>query len=554
MRRNRKNKINIKNKRIHIVLYGIFIIFLLLTIRVSWYSIVKNKKYSKLAYNQRLTKIDIFPSRGNILDRNNQLLTNKITEKKMFIFKYKLEDEYLYNYVLDKTGISKEKLDYLRRRKEDYELLQLPVLIDINEEEIIKEVFVLDITKRYDDSNILSHVIGHMNDNGEGSGIEKSRNDDLINDKVNNSIVLARDGSYRFWPELNYEQVINNEIPYKSYKLTVDYDIQKIVEETIDKYERNGSVIVADVDTGDILAMASRPNFELNNMAKYLESTEENFINKAIAKTYPPASLFKIVVMVAALKENLVDLEEKFTCTGVEVLADVETKCKAHEDGERGELDIYEAFEESCNSTFIQLGKRIGKQKIIEVAKEFGFGEKISIGLGEEIDGNLPANEKIDGPSLAKISIGQNDIEVTPLQITNMMMIIANNGIEKDLDIRKGYVTSKGIMLTPQSRYGDIRIINNKYTDVIKKMMERVVSNGTASKYVLLEDIGGAAGKTGTAEIGSKKNTSWFSGYFPKDNPKYVITVLVEDVKYGGKNCGTIFKDIAKEINKIYKN
>lgn len=553
MRRKKNAKLCSKNRRIYIVLCGIIMIFLLLTIKISWYSIIKHQKYSQLSYNQKLTKIDIFPSRGYIFDRNNIPLTNKSREKKMFIFNYKLNDEYLYNYVLDKTGITKEKLQFLRSRKEDYELLHIPVLKDIDEEEILKEVFVLDIVKRYDDTNIFSHVIGHMNSIGEGSGIELSQNDDLTNEKVNNSIILGRDGSYRFWPQLNYTEVINTDIPYKSYRLTVDYHIQKIVEENIDKDKRNGAVIVADVETGDILAMVSRPNFELNDIAKHLDSKDENFINKAIQKTYPPASLFKTVVMIAALEENLIDLEEKFLCTGVEIIGVEETRCKAHEDGERGELDIIEAFEESCNSTFIQLGKRVGGEKIIEVAERLGFGSKIGIGLIEEISGNLPTEDKFNGPSLAKISIGQDDILVTPLQITNMMMIIANDGIEKDLDIRDGYVTSEGKMIEKAKRDEAIKKLDSRYTDIIKKMMKRVVSNGTASKHVSLEDIGGAAGKTGTAEIGSKKYASWFSGYFPKDKPKYVITVLVEDVKSGGYYCGTIFKDIAKKINEIYK-
>lgn len=554
MRRKKNAKSCSKNRRIYIVLCGMIMIFLLLTIKISWYSIIKHQKYSELSYNQKLTKIDIFPSRGYIFDRNNIPLTNRSREKKMFIYNYKLDDEDLYNYVLEKTGITEDRLQFLRSRKEDYELLQIPVLKDIDEEEIIKEVFLLDIVKRYDDTNIFSHVIGHMNSNGEGSGIELSQNDDLTNEKVNNSIILGRDGSYRFWPELNYTEVINTGIEYKSYRLTVDYHIQKIAEQTIDMNKRKGTVIVADVETGDILAMVSRPNFELNNIAKHLDSTDENFVNKAIAKTYPPASLFKTVVMIAALEENLIALEEKFLCTGVEIIDGVETKCKAHEDGERGELDIFEAFEESCNSTFIQLGRRVGGEKIIEVAERLGFSNKHDIGLLEEDSGNLPNEEKFFGPSLDKISIGQDDILVTPLQITNMMMIIANNGIEKDLDIRDGYVTSEGKMMQKAKRDEDIRKLDSRYTDIIKKMLERVVRNGTASKYVLLEEIGGAVGKTGTAEIGSKKNTSWFSGYFPKDNPKYVITVLVEDVKSGGKYCGTIFKDIAKEINKIYKN
>ena len=207
----------------------------------------------------------------------------------------------------------------------------------------------------------------------------------------------------------------------------------------------------------------------------------------------------------------------------------------------------------SCNSAFIQLGKEIGSQKIINMAKKLGFGDKINIGLLEEIKGNIPVGEEIQGPAIGNISIGQGSIEVTPLQITNLMMIIANNGVRKGLSIVDGITSEDGRMIKPYQRQEEIRILSRETCNLVKEFLVDVVNYGTA-KSLDLDYLGGAAGKTGSAQAvlnGKETIHGWFTGFYPVEKPKYVITVLVEGGISGSQSAVPIFDKLVREINKI---
>lgn len=556
-----KRDIYIKSKlnfRLNFTFACILVLFIILIIRLLSLQIFRHEELLKSANNQRIKKISIFPLKGYIFDRNNIPLTNRRRVKYLYLSPARLairkKDE-LIEKIASITGYNNENLKKIIEKANKYELIKIPFMKEYNGPLINDDYFIIDVVNRYDDDGYLSHIIGYENNNS-GSGVEYNFKEYLINENLNNYITVALDGKYRFWPEANYNYVINRNKRYKSIKLSIDYHIQKIAENafdnnkylTIENKKRKGAVIVADVKSGDILAMVSRPNYDLNDLSKHLDSKDENFINKAISKSYPPASLFKTIVMVAALENDKIDLNENFFCKGYEVLNGNIIKCHTFEKGGHGELDIFDAFKESCNSVFIQVGKRVGNKKLIDVAKRFGFGDKINIGLSEEKKGNLPKGDELFGPSIGLHSIGQGSLAVTPLQITNMMMIIANDGIQKDMTIFLGNTTEEGKIIKQYRKEKDKRIISKKDAQIIKIMMESVVSNGTASKYINLEKYGGAAGKTGTAQIGRDGWAGWFSGYFPKDSPKYVITVIVEDVNLGGKYAGSIFDEIARKI------
>src|SRR5690606_17446340 len=149
-----------------------------------------------------------------------------------------------------------------------------------------------------------------------------------------------------------------------------------------------------------------------NNMEKHLHDDDMTLYNKAIQAKYPPGSLFKIIVLLTALEEDLDYLDKTFYCKGYEELGKIRISCNNTEG--HGYLTLKEAFSKSCNSVFIQIGKELGSQKIINMAKRLGFGSTINIGLSEEIGGSLPSGDDIRGPAIGNISIGQGSIEVTP--------------------------------------------------------------------------------------------------------------------------------------------
>ena len=554
---NKFNDDNLK-KRMSIVTFTILIIFSMLILRLFYIQIIKHEVYESAANKQRTKSIRIYPARGTIYDRNLIPLTNRYSETTIVIFKelIKVNDE-LLEYINYLSGYTKEQI------QEIINLSKGVVEIPVNrEDEFTKKEFqgltIVDKVSRYHESNLLAHVIGYTKKStNEGqSGIEKAYDDELKMSDDYGTISMTLDGKNRMIPGIGYT-VLENESEANGVKLTIDYNIQQFAENIMDEEDKEGAIVVAEVESGDILAMVSRPNLDQDNIEQYLKSDKNEFYNKAIQipYSYPPGSVFKVIVLLAALEGNEVSLEEKFMCKGFEEVGNRIVKCHTYKSGGHGILDIREAFYDSCNSTFIQLGKRIGGEKIIDMAKRFGFGEKIGIGLEEENSGNLPEGDELLGPNIANISIGQGAIETTPLQITDMMLTIANDGKRKDMSIVDSIVTENGEIVRKIDRAEDEVIISLESNDIVREFMADVIKKGTA-KNIYLDDIGGGGGKTGSAQAslnGEETVHAWFAGYFPEKNPKYVITVLVDNGNSGGKSAAPIFEKLAKDIMKIDK-
>ncbi|WP_026894139.1 peptidoglycan D,D-transpeptidase FtsI family protein [Clostridiisalibacter paucivorans] len=544
-----------RHTRIMIFINIFFLGYLFLVGKLFWIQIVKHREYQDEAMIQRNSEIRIYPARGVIFDRNLIPLTNRERHNTIFIIRdlVKNNDEVL-NYL--------EKEFHIKRKSiinENKAVVEYAVNKDISNIERYPGVFTENIVERYSDDNILSHVIGYINEseNRGETGLERVYNDILVSNSDYGKLIFQTDGKKRIIPGAGYLGTFKRDLRIPNgVKLTIDYHIQKIVEEIMDEKKINGAVIVTDAESGDILAMSSRPNLDVRNIESHMYSKYMDFYNKAIEVEYPPASIFKIVVLLAALEDPMIDINEDFFCSGYELVGDKKIKCHSYNSGGHGNITIREAFYHSCNSVFIQMGKKLGAKKIVEMAKRLGFGEKVQIELLEEKKGNLPKGDELLGPAYGNISIGQGKVEVTPLQINNLTMIIANNGIKKDLRLVDSIVNANGITIKEIFRDDDVRVIDGYYTYIVKKMMEGVVEKGTARNYISLEKFGGAAGKTGTAEaIMNEKAVKhgWFSGFFPKEKPKYVVTVLVEDGVSGGVSAAPIFNDIIKNIVNIQR-
>ncbi|NLJ78938.1 MAG: penicillin-binding protein 2, partial [Tissierellia bacterium] len=383
------------------------------------------------------------------------------------------------------------------------------------------------------------------------AGIEKVYDEVLCNEGEH-SVYVGLDERRKIFTKEEY--LVNKGVDPKEpsgVKLTVDYHIQREVERILDRGESRGAAIVADVKTGSILAMASRPNFDQNNIYKYLDRGDMSLYNKAVQVGYPPGSLFKLVVLLAALEEDDGHLHDRFYCNGYERAGNRIIGCN-NGDG-HGHITLKEAFSQSCNSAFIQLGRGLGGDSIIHMANRLGFGNKLNIGLSEENKGNLPSGADLIGPNMGNISIGQGSIEVTPLQITNMMLAIANDGTRKGMSIVEGIVAQDGYMIRKFERAQDQRVISEKTSGIAREYLAEVVRDGTADNLDL-DDIGGAAGKTGSAEAvlnGKKTVHGWFSGFYPLQNPQYVITVFIEEGISGSQTAVPIFSDISRSIYNI---
>lgn len=543
-------KNNTIHQRLKVFKYLGTLMFFALIGRLYYLQVYDNEHLKLASLKQRSTEISLTSKRGTIFDRNLIPLTNGETTKTIIIPKQViLNNDEILDKIKANTTLSMKELNLLLETRD--KILKIPIDKEINIEG--NNIFTTDIIDRYSKANLLSHVIGYINkaENRGESGIERTY-DEFLNRSDKSSLFIEYDKSKSLILGGSYhvDKSISAEDP-SGIKLTVDYNIQKAVENILDENRTKGAVIVADVETAEILSLASRPNFNQNNIEKYLNGEDMNLYNKAIQVSYPPGSIFKIVVLLAALEEDPNYLQHKFYCKGYEEINNVTVKCSNIHG--HGNISLRDGFAKSCNSVFIQIGKQIGSKKIIEMAKQLGLGEKINIGLIEEVDGNLPGGRDLLGPAIGNISIGQGKIETTTLQITNMLLTIANNGIQKDITIIEGITTKDGHMIKPYNKKDDKRVVAIKSNEITQELLREVVFSGTA-KSLDLDDIGGSAGKTGSAEAllkGEPTVHGWFTGYYPANNPKYVITVLVEEANSGSKSAAPIFEKICREISEL---
>lgn len=543
-------------RRVGYLLICFTILILLLGIRFFYLQIYAGKELSISANSQRISEKGIDIPRGNILDRNFIPLTNRTEE--IYIV---LKPLYLRRQDSDITYIAQIlKLDAAKLKRE-IEFYKTPIILPCTqyEKNALKELNSQGITfihtlKRYSEESVAKHVTGYINkiDNAGNTGIEKYFQDTLKLSS-NNTVGVVTDAKNNLVEGLGYRIIEPEEKTQLNVKLTIDYHIQKIAENVLKKSGLKGSVVIEDVVTGDIVAMVSKPDFDPNNIEKYLNSSDKELFNRSVA-SYNLGSIFKIIVLASAY-ENGINPNMDYYCPGYITLGDKDFKCSSFEKGGHGFIGLEEAFATSCNPYFIELGIKTGPANIINTAKKFGLGNFTGIyehGV-EESSGYLPDPTRFfTHGDIANISIGQGDILATPLQVADIVATIANGGIKNKVNIVDSIVdSSDNILKVLRSNEGE-RIFSKVNCDKIKRLMEKVTISGTGVK-ANLDEYGGAAAKTGSAETGQYINGekivhAWFAGYFPRLNPKYSVAVFIENGKSGGAVAAPIFEEIARDI------
>ncbi len=547
------NEDKILLKRIKKGFWFFVVIALALIIRLSYLCICKYEFYTAKIENQSTQKVNLSSGRGIIYDRNNKPLTDTEKTKVIVIPKSTITENYKnINKIKEATGLDENDIFEAVQKQIDSQLIEIEVA-NLEQDNIdkLKEINVIvdEKTNRYGSNNLLSHTIGYINKtDGDGvSGIEKSMDSELksSNEKYI-SVFKAGDLGSRNGLNLvegSVSRVYNND---KNLKLTIDSTIQKKVENIVDKEENPTAIIISDVETGEILAMSSRPNFNQNKIEDSLNKTDGQLQNRAIGAIYPPGSVFKIAVLFAALENKVItNSTYYYNCTGSEQI-NTKEKLNCNNLSGHGIQTLAQVFANSCNTAFYDIAKKIGKDEIYKAIKTLHLNKKIDIGLDEEVDSNIP--NKI---SLSNLSIGQGSLGITPLQINQMTQIIANNGLYRPLYIYDSIVDSSMNQIKKLSISKDNELISPYICTQIKQFMIGVSQTGTAKKLSDLE--GGCGVKTGTAESSvnnTKVSHGWITGFYPKENPKYTITVLVEGTEKSSKSAIPIFKNICNSIKK----
>ncbi|MEF9991124.1 MAG: penicillin-binding protein 2 [Romboutsia sp.] len=542
-------------------LFSIFIICIIgysfLIYRLVDIQILKSKDYKKRVENQSTEKISLNSGRGIIYDRNNKPLTDSQKKQIVVVSKERLNnDAEVLNMIKKATNLSELDIYKIFQEQKDFNMIEIETdNISDNMKEILvsNSIIVEEKTLRYSEDFLLSHTIGHLKkaDNSGQLGVERAK-DDILTNSNEKYVTAFRAGDLGNKGNLDIlkgsVKTIEQNEEDRHIRLTIDYDIQKKIENIANKEENPSAIVISDIKTGEVLSISSRPNFDQNNIAKYLEESEKDkgsCINRATNATYPPASVFKLVVLLAALEENTIDESYTYNCTGTIVVGDNNESLKCHKLDGHGVQSVESALSNSCNTAFYDIANKVGKDKIFEAAKKLKLNQEVDIGI-EEAKGQMPENIH-----LRNLAIGQGSLEFTPLQINQMTQIIANNGTYRPLYLYDSIIDNNKNIVTTFKTSKEEEIISPYNMTKVKEMMKSVSKDGTAKE---LNDIEGGCGvKTGTAQS-TKKNKpvahGWITGFYPETNAKYAITIIIEGTEEKNKSAVPMFKEVCQALNK----
>ena len=577
--------INLKNKKkMRNALFMAFLVLFMLLLRIGYIEFFKGKELQVLAYDQLVQKRSVNPKRGTIYDSSGKYVlavsstaytvsvnpTNIPSEKKEIIAK-KLSDLFQLDYdtVFKKISkrssietivgkIEKDKADELRTW-----LLDNNINTGINIDE--------DSKRYYPYANLASHVIGFCGGDNQGLDGVEAKYDDILSGMAG-SISRATDATGE---EIGTEgEVYTSAINGNDIVLSIDMTIQSIVEKYLEEAcidnscTDGGNIVVMNPKTGDILAMATYPSYNLNepytinneelqanwdniDQAEKSKNLQAMWRNKAISDTYEPGSVFKLITASSALEEKITDTDNsgEFTCTGSITIAGARIKCWRYY-RPHGSESLRQGLMNSCNPVFIGLGQKIGVKTYFEYLNKFGLLSKTGVMLPGEANSIFVKEDKCGPVELATISFGQR-FEITPIQLVTAVSSIANGGELVTPRIVKEVINSETGEKTelPVEKKG--RVISKETSDKVLSMMESVVSEGTG-KNAKVEGYR-IGGKTGTSEDGvnTGKYVTSFCGVAPIDDTEVVVLVtLYNPTGEGGHHLGVCLWKLIK--NEVY--
>jgi cell division protein FtsI/penicillin-binding protein 2 len=303
----------------------------------------------------------------------------------------------------------------------------------------------------------------------------------------------------------------------------------------MDRYIARGAVVVMDPVNGDLLAGASRPDFDPGDISSSMQKNDGSLVNHLVS-AYQPGSVFKTIVAAAALEEGRVNLFDPFYCPGgITVAEDLYIPCSFLHGKEQ--ITLVEAFAHSCNSAFIELALDLGPELLYEYAAAFGCGAATGLPVGESA-GRMPLPSEMAGPKeQANTAIGQGKVLTTPLQVAVIMAIIANGGRRVEPRLVKAITDAQGREIRSYLPRRGRRILSTATVNKLKYLLQAVVEQGTGQSANI---TGAAAGmKTGTAESGREEASGrpilnyWAAGFYPLESTRAVIVVFADQMKAG---------------------
>ena len=535
-----------------------FLFLILLIIRLVQIQILERKGFAMIADIQYKYEVKLPPERGKILDRNFTTLAINIPTVSVIANPNRIKNRQLVAQKL--SPLLGKSANYFSRKlntKADFVYLSRhePKTVGDKIEKLDMDgVYCrIEMFRRYPKGRVASQLLGFTNIDGDGlSGVELSC-ESFLRGKPGKAI-LQRTGTSKLFRSAEYP-VIPEQDGY-DVMLTLDYIYQSIAEKELQRtvQESNadsGTVVIMDPTTGEILAIASAPDFNPNQPGKFQPSS---WRLRPITDQFEPGSTFKIVLFSAVLNEGLKNPEDLVFCENGKYSLMGET---IHDTSPHGWLTMGDVLVKSSNIGMAKTALEVDNGLLYRYARDFGFGAQTGIELKGEIGGVLKSTIDWSGYTPVAMAIG-HEVAVTALQACNMFSTVANGGILMQPYIVKSIQDVESGKVVQRGRQKMIRrVIKQSTADIVKDYMQEVVERGTAKRAHI--DNLEICGKTGTARMvkpgqrGYRPNEhiASFGGFFPKQNPKVSIFVMIENPKgryHGGEVAAPCFRRITEQI------
>ncbi len=553
-------------------------VFLLYTFRLYQMQIVRHSEYDGRSTSNSVKPIQEMPLRGVFYDRNLQLLVENTPAYTVRL----MPSEYdtTNNIYLEKAlGMEKGTLRQILYRNKSFSKfvpIKLKRGVDFasigwlseNLEHLPGVDYIIELQRGYPAGITGSHIFGYSREISPEmlkrddfyepgdvtgfAGVERKYEKMLRGFKGYDFVIV--DSRRREIEQFKDKLKSIPSIKGKDLVLTIDSRVQKVAEASLEG--KSGAVVAIEPSTGEVLGMASSPDYDLNQFSyitsrDYLNQLSTDpltpMFNRATMSMYPPGSTFKILAAIAALDMGVIDEHSTISCGGGFSFGKF---FKCH--GAHGAVNVERAIEVSCNTFFYKLIFEIGLNNLHDYAKRFGFGRKTGIDLLEEAGGLIPTEEYYERQYKSKnwprgilvsLGIGQGEISVTPLQLAHFVSLVANNGKSFIPHLVKGYLDENKHFVPFTFPAEDVKVKQEVF-DIVKRGMFNVVQGGGGTaRGIKIPEIP-IAGKTGTAQNPHGNDHALFICFAPFENPKIAVAVMVENVGFGATHAAPIAKKV----------
>lgn len=530
------------DSRIKLFLVIFFVAFLVIILRVVYVQVFEYKKLYSLANDLWSRDLPIEGDRGLILDRNGVVLADNITTTSLVLIPNQIKNkEDVSRNIASILGVSKEEMDKhvyketsIERVHPEGRRLSYDIADKIESLNYDGVYLVRESKRYYPYGEVLSHVLGYVGIDNQGlSGIE------LMYDKY----LKGESGAIKYFSDakgnkLNLSEIYLESSPGMNVYLTIDINIQLALERELSNAEStlepdHSLGIVIDPNTGEILAMASRPTYDPNNYKKF--NTETLSRNLPIWMTYEPGSTFKIITMSSAVEEKVINIfNDTFYDSGSVRISGSRIGC--WKSGGHGLQTYLQVLENSCNPGFVKLGQMLGKEKLFSYFDLFGFGDKTGIDLNGESKGIIFSLDRVGELELVTSAFGQG-ISVTPIQQVTAVSSVVNGGnLYEPYIVKSVNESASGGIILESNPTLKRKTISKETSDIMKYSLESVVARG-GGHYAYIDGyrIGGKTGTAQKVENGHYLVNNYimsFMSIVPANDPKAVFYLAIDNPKH----------------------